>query len=123
MANDGGIPRAVIHPDEVRVGIGFRYPANKLPAGFTISSGVATAENLRTGSDTTASVLDSGTVTVTSPDANGQQTATVNVTGGGSTFNDTQHKIKMVLTLSDGGNTKVFVDVFILKVTDRVTEG
>ncbi len=120
MAFDGGIPRVVVHPAEDRIDVTFRYPSSKRPDGFDLTSGTVAAEDMGTGLDTSATVLNSLTAIVSSPDANGQQLVTATVKGGG--LDDSEHKVTITSSLTDGSTVKTFVDVFILVVTDRVEE-
>ncbi len=119
---DGGVPRKTVHPDERAIGVTFRYTSDKRPSGFDIISATVAAESMATGLDTSGSVLESTTAVVTSPDADGTQLVTSLVMGGGSPFNETEHKVTVTSTLDDGSSTKVFVDVFVLNITDRVEE-
>ncbi|MEE9126375.1 MAG: hypothetical protein V3U11_04490 [Planctomycetota bacterium] len=120
MAFDGGIPRVTVHPAEDRIDVTFRYPSTKRPVGFDLTSGTVAAEDMATGLDTSTGVLNTTVATVSSPDANGQQLVTAKVKGGG--LDDSEHKVTITSSLTDGSTVKTFVDVFILVVTDRVEE-
>lgn len=120
MAFDGGIPRVVVHPAEDRIDVTFRYPSTKRPTGFDLTSGTVAAEDMATGLDTSASVLNTLVAVVSTPDANGQQLVTAKVKGGG--LDESEHKVTITSSLTDGSTVKTFVDVFVLVITDRVEE-
>lgn len=113
-----GIPRVTIHPGE-SFGVSFRYPSSRRPTGAVISSGTVAAEDLDTGVSTSSDVLQSTVLTVGAEDSEGCQLITAGVTGGGSPFDETEHKVTITSTLDNGD---VFVDVFVLKVTDQVED-
>jgi hypothetical protein len=117
MAN-AGVPRVTIHPDE-QFAVSFRYSDGKnIPTGVTLNSGTVAAESMKTHKDTSADVLQTTDATVNNSDPDNQKVS-ADVKGGGSAFDDTEHKITITTTLS---NTDIYVDVFILVVDDRVEE-
>lgn len=112
-----GVPRVLIHPDE-QFGQAFRYFSGRtIPTGVTLSSATVATEDLNSGADTSADVLGSTTGVI--DNSGDPQTVTASIQGGGSAFDGTEHKVTITTTLSSGD---VYVDVFVLVVTDRVTE-
>lgn len=122
MASHDGVERKTIHPSAENVAVSFRFPDSKVPDGYTVDSGAVSAENNRTGADTSGDVLEDTVADVTGPDADGTFFVAARVRGGGSAFDETEHKVTVVISLSGVGDPKTFVEVFLLKVSDRVEE-
>lgn len=114
----GGIPRVPIHPAE-QFGKAYQYIQGiNMPSGSEISTATVAARNRETGLDSSSGVLQSTTGTVSSL-VGGIQTVTAALQGGGAAFDDTEHVVEITSTLDSG---EVFVDVFILVVSNRVEE-